>query len=174
MYKRQVLPGHYGLEAGQSAVGDIFNWYVKKIQPGEKLDLEKLNVLAEKVKPGSSGLLALDWNNGNRSVLTDPLLTGLLIGTTLRTKPEEIFKALIEATAFGAKIIIERYKEYGISIERVINCGGIAVKSPLTMQVYADILGCIMEVSNNEQSCALGAAMAGSVVGGVHLSLIHI
>jgi len=163
-----VLPGHYGLEAGQSAVGDIFNWYVKKIQPGEKLDLEKLNVLAEEVKPGSSGLLALDWNNGNRSVLTDPLLTGLLIGTTLRTKPEEIFKALIEATAFGAKIIIERYKEYGISIERVINCGGIAVKSPLTMQVYADILGCIMEVSNNEQSCALGAAMAGSVVGGVH------
>ena len=110
----------------------------------------------------------MDWNNGNRSVLTDPLLTGLLIGTTLRTKPEEIFKALIEATAFGAKIIIERYKEYGISIERVINCGGIAVKSPLTMQVYADILGCIMEVSNNEQSCALGAAMAGSVVGGVH------
>ncbi|MFL2859316.1 MAG: ribulokinase [Pontiellaceae bacterium] len=163
-----VLPGYYGIEAGQSAVGDIFDWYVNKLQPDEALDIDELSSLASKIKPGSSGLLALDWNNGNRSILADPLLSGLLIGTTLQTSVEQIFIALIEATAFGARMIIERYQEYDININRVINCGGIAVKSPLIMQIYADVLGRSMEISSNEQSCALGAAMAGSVVGGIH------
>ncbi len=161
-----VLPGCYGLEAGQSAVGDIFNWYVHKLQPAG-LDHAALDREAAKLKPGESGLLALDWNNGNRSLLTDPKLTGLMIGFTLHTTPAEIFRALREATAFGARMIIERFKEYGVPVERVINCGGISIKSPVMMQIYADVLGCTMEVSDNEQSCALGAAMAGAVVGGV-------
>ncbi|MBL7016399.1 MAG: ribulokinase [Kiritimatiellales bacterium] len=162
-----VLPGCYGLEAGQSAVGDIFNWYVHKLQPGGGLNHDALGLEAEVFKPGESGLLALDWNNGNRSLLTDPNLTGMMLGLTLHTTPAEIFRALVEATAFGARMIIERYKEYGVPIERVINCGGISIKSPMTMQIYADVLGCTMEVSDNPQSCALGAAMAGAVVGGV-------
>jgi L-ribulokinase len=113
-------------------------------------------------------LLALDWNNGNRSTLTDPKLTGLLLGLTLHTTPAEMFRAFVEATAFGARVIIERYKAYGVPVDRVINCGGIANKSPMTMQIYADVLGCPMEVSDNEESCALGAAMAGAVIGGAH------
>lgn len=161
-----VLPGCYGLEAGQSAVGDIFNWYVHKLQPGGS-DHATLDRQAAELKPGESGLLALDWHNGNRSLLTDPKLTGLILGFTLHTSPEEIFRALREATAFGARMIIERFKEYGVPVERVINCGGIALKSPITMQIYADVLGCTMEVSDSEQACALGAAMAGAVVGGV-------
>jgi len=162
-----VLPGCYGLEAGQSAVGDIFNWYVHKLEPGKGMNHAELDTGAADLKPGESGLLALDWNNGNRSLLTDPKLTGMLLGLTLHTSPSEIFRALVEATAFGARMIIERFKEYGVPIDRVINCGGISIKSPLTMQIYADVLSCTMEVSDNAQSCALGAAMAGAVVGGV-------
>ena len=162
-----VLPGCYGLEAGQSAVGDIFNWYVHKLEPGKGMNHAELDAGAADLKPGESGLLALDWNNGNRSLLTDPKLTGMLLGLTLHTSPPEIFRALIEATAFGGRMIIERFKEYGVPIDRVVNCGGISIKSPLTMQIYADVLGCTMEVSDNAQSCALGAAMAGAVVGGV-------
>ena len=123
---------------------------------------------AAMLQPGESGLLALDWNNGNRSTLTDPELTGMILGLTLHTTPAEMFRALVEATAFGARVVIERYKEYGVPIERVVNCGGISIKSPMTMQIYADVLGCPMEVSANEQSCALGAAMAGAVVAGVY------
>jgi L-ribulokinase len=163
-----VLPGCYGLEAGQSAVGDIFNWFVHKMEPGSGAQHDQLGDDASTLKPGASGLLALDWNNGNRSTLTDPKLTGMMLGLTLHTTPAEMFRALVEATAFGARVIIERYKEYGVPIERVINCGGISIKSPMTMQIYADVLGCPMEVSSNEQSCALGAAMAGAVVGGVY------
>jgi L-ribulokinase len=163
-----VLPGCYGLEAGQSAVGDIFNWFVHKMEPGNGAQHRELDEQAATLKPGESGLLALDWSNGNRSTLTDPKLTGMMLGLTLHTTPAEMFRALVEATAFGARVIIERYKEYGVRIERVINCGGISVKSPMTMQIYADVLGCPMEVSSNEQSCAQGAAMAGAVVAGVY------
>ena len=163
-----VLPGCYGFEAGQSAVGDIFNWFVHKIEPARGADHVELGEAAAALKPGESGLLALDWNNGNRSTLTDPKLTGMMLGLTLHTTPAEMFRALVEATAFGARVILERYQDYGVPIERVINCGGIASKSPMTMQIYADVLGCPMEVSSNEQSCALGAAMAAAVVGGAH------
>ncbi len=163
-----VLPGCHGLEAGQSAVGDIFNWYVHKLAPGEGMDHRRLDAVAGALKPGESGLLALDWHNGNRNILTDPQLSGMLIGLTLHTTPAEIFRALVEATAFGARVIIENFKECGIRIDRVINCGGIAVKSPLTMQIYADILGMPMEISDNEQSCALGAAIIGVVAAGIY------
>ena len=112
-----VLPGYFGLEAGQSAVGDIFNWWVNYIQPhGEKLSHQALDAEAMKLQPGESGLLALDWNNGNRTILVDQKLTGLLVGQTLYTTPAEIYRALVEATAFGALTIINRFEEYGVKI----------------------------------------------------------
>ena len=165
-----VLPGYYGLEAGQSAVGDIFNWWVHYIQPGGRKPLSHadLDRAAAKLQPGESGLLALDWNNGNRTILVDQRLTGLLVGQTLYTTPVEIHRALVEATAFGALTIINRFEEYGVKIDRVVNCGGIAEKSPLTMQIYADVTGRPMQVSRSAQTCALGSAIAGAVVAGVY------
>jgi L-ribulokinase len=164
-----VLPGYFGLEAGQSAVGDIFNWFVNYIQPGGKAGThEALTAGAAKLQPGESGLLALDWNNGNRTILVDQRLTGLLLGQTLYTTPAEIYRALIEATAFGALAIINRFEEYGVKIEQVINCGGIAEKSALTMQIYADVTGRPMKVSRSAQTCALGSAVAAAVVAGAH------
>jgi L-ribulokinase len=163
-----ILPGYIGLEAGQSAVGDIFNWFVNYIQPGGKAagSHDTLTKKAAKLKPGQSGLLALDWNNGNRTILVDQRLTGLLLGQTLHTKPEEIYRALIEATAFGALTIINRFEEYGVKVSEVINCGGIAEKSPLLMQIYADVTGREMKVSRSAQSCALGAAISAAVTAG--------
>jgi L-ribulokinase len=183
-----VLPGFFGLEAGQSAVGDLFNWLVNYIEPGTpsiarqedaKINLlpsnarrsathADLNVAAGKLKAGESGLLALDWNNGNRTILVDQKLTGLLVGQTLYTTPAEIYRALVEATAFGALTIINRFEEYGVKISSVVNCGGIAEKSPLTMQIYADITGRPMKISRSAQTCALGSAVAAAVVAGVH------
>lgn len=163
-----ILPGYFGLEAGQSAVGDIFNWFVNYIQPGgqDAGTHEALTKKAANLKPGQSGLLALDWNNGNRTILVDQRLTGLLLGQTLHTKPEEIYRALIEATAFGALTIINRFEEYGVEVAEVVNCGGIAEKNPLLMQIYADVTGREMKISRSAQSCALGAAIAGAVVAG--------
>ena len=164
-----ILPGYFGLEAGQSAVGDIFNWWVKYIQPmGEAGSHQALDEGASKLAPGESGLLALDWNNGNRTILVDQRLTGLLVGQTLYTTPAEIYRALIEATAFGALTIINRFEEYGVKVDQVINCGGIAEKSPIVMQIYADVTGRPMKISRSAQTCALGAAIAGAVVAGVY------
>ena len=164
-----VLPGYFGLEAGQSAVGDIFNWWVSYIQPhGEEYSHETLGAAAMKLKPGESGLLALDWNNGNRTILVDQRLTGLLVGQTLYTTPAEVYRALIEATAYGALTIINRFEEYGVKIDDVVNCGGIAEKSALTMQIYADVTGRPMKISRSAQTCALGAAMAAAVLAGAH------
>jgi L-ribulokinase len=163
-----ILPGYIGLEAGQSAVGDIFNWFVNYIQPGGKAagSHDTLTKKAAKLKPGQSGLLALDWNNGNRTILVDQRLTGLLLGQTLHTRPEEIYRALVEATAFGALTIINRFEEYSVKVSEVINCGGIAEKNPLVMQIYADVTGREMKVSRSAQSCALGAAIAAAVTAG--------
>lgn len=163
-----ILPGYLGLEAGQSAVGDIFNWFVNYIQPGgEKVGShEALTKKAAKLQPGRSGLLALDWNNGNRTILVDQRLTGLLLGQTLHTKPEEIYRALIESTAFGALTIINRFEEYGVKVKEVINCGGITEKNPLLMQIYADVTGREMKISRSAQTCALGSAIAAAVVAG--------
>ena len=165
-----VLPGYFGLEAGQSAVGDLFNWLVNYIEPGGKEagSHVELSKGALKLQPGESGLLALDWNNGNRTILVDQRLTGLLVGQTLYTTPAEIFRALIEATAFGALTIINRFEEYGVKISSVVNCGGIAEKSPLVMQIYADVTGRPMKVSRSAQTCALGSAIAAAVVAGAH------
>ncbi len=170
-----VLPGYFGLEAGQSAVGDIFNWFVKQMVPKqyfEKGDAhENLSREAGKLLPGENGLLCLDWNNGNRTVLVDQLLTGLTVGTTLHTTAPEIYRALIEATAFGALTIINRFEEYGVKVKEVINCGGIAEKSPLTMQIYADVCNRPMKVSRSPQTCALGAAICGAVAGGAYKNI---
>jgi L-ribulokinase len=163
-----ILPGNYGLEAGQSAVGDIFNWFVGYMKPGgEKTgNHAELTNAAGALSPGESGLLALDWHNGNRTVLIDQRLTGLIMGLTLHTTPGEIYRALIEATAFGARIIMERFEEYGLTVERVINCGGIPAKNPLLMQIYADVMNREMEISRSTQTGALGSAIAGAVVAG--------
>jgi L-ribulokinase len=166
-----VLPGYYGIEAGQSAVGDLFLWLVNHLVPdsygktvGEKfVAMEKA---MESQKPGSTGLLALDWNNGNRTVLVDVRLTGLLLGQTLHTEAHEIYRAYIEATAFGALTIIKRVEEYGVKIEEVINTGGLSIKNATLMQIYADIIGKPMKVSQSEQTCALGAAIFGAVAAG--------
>ena len=153
-----ILPGYYGLEAGQSAVGDIFNWFVNYIQPlGKKAGShEALSAAAAKLAPGESGLLALDWNNGNRTVLVDQRLTGLLLGQTLYTTPAEIYRALIEATAFGALTIISRFEEYGLKVEQIVNCGGIAEKNPLVMQIYADVTGRPIKISRSGADLRVG------------------
>jgi L-ribulokinase len=160
-----IVPGYFGLEAGQSAVGDIFNWFVNHFDRGERAHAE-LSKLAAKIEPGQSGLLALDWNNGNRTILVDPRLTGLLVGQTLHTTRPEVYRALIEGSAFGARAIIERLEEYGVAVEEIINCGGIAEKSPLVMQIYADVTGRPMKISRSGQTCALGAAIMGAVAAG--------
>ncbi|MBN2711894.1 MAG: ribulokinase, partial [Planctomycetes bacterium] len=163
-----VLPGYFAIEAGQSAVGDIFNWFVNCIKPGgeDEGSHEALTQKAEKLKPGQSGLLALDWNNGNRTVLVDPRLTGLIIGQTLHTKGEEIYRALVEATAFGALAIINRIEQYGVKIDEIVACGGIAEKSRMVMQIYADVTNREIKISRSSQTCALGSAIAAAVVAG--------
>jgi L-ribulokinase len=163
-----ILPGAYGLEAGQSAVGDIFNWFVNSVEPGGTVrgSHEGLTSGAERLKPGESGLLGLDWHNGNRTILVDQRLTGLLIGMTLHTTPAEIYRALVESTAFGARVIMERFEEYGLRVERVINCGGISAKNQMVMQIYADVMARPLEIARSAETCALGAAIAASVVSG--------
>lgn len=162
--KGSVLPDCWGLEAGQSAVGDLFNWVVKFTGRSH----EELTVEGEKLKPGESGLVALDWNNGNRTILVDAQLSGLLVGQTLHTTPAEMYRAVIEATAFGALTIINRFEEYGVTVNEVVNCGGIAEKSAFVMQIYADVCNRPMKVSRSAQTCALGSAIFGAVVGGAY------
>jgi L-ribulokinase len=165
-----IIPGMYGLEAGQSAVGDILNWFTKYLTPTiytAKGDTHaSLTRDAERLQPGQSGFLALDWNNGNRTILVDPLLSGLLLGQTLHTTAPEIYRTLVEATAFGALTIINRFEEYGVQVKEVVNCGGIAEKNPFVMQIYADICNRPMKISRSAQTCALGAAIFGAVADG--------
>jgi L-ribulokinase len=170
-----VINGYFGIEAGQSAVGDIFLWFVNQLVPEQygKSQEEKFSNLekaADMLKPGESGLLALDWNNGNRTILVDVRLSGLLLGQTLYTRPHEIYRALVEATAFGALEIINRIEEYGVKINEVVNCGGLAVKNSLLMQIYADVTNRPMKISRSEQTPALGAAIFGAVSAGKDIS----
>ncbi len=163
-----VMPGYYGLEAGQSAVGDLLQWWVAEICEGDEELHARLTREAARLAPGESGLLALDWNNGNRTILVDPRLSGLLVGQTLHTSRADVYRALIEATAFGARAIVERLVEYGVPIERVVCCGGIAEKNDLFMQIYADVLGHPMLIAGSPQAPALGAAISAAVAAGVH------
>jgi L-ribulokinase len=170
-----IIPGFYGYEAGQSAVGDHFAWFVENAVPeaygreaSERgLDIHQLlEKKAARLRPGESGLLALDWWNGNRSVLVDAALGGLLVGATLATLPEEIYRALIEATAFGTRVIIETFEAHGVPVREIVACGGLADKSPLTLQIYADITGRPFRLSASDQTPALGSAMFGAVAAG--------
>lgn len=161
-----ILPGHLGIEAGQSAVGDIFKWWVEVVCEGDDALHARLTEEAAAQMPGEHGLLALDWNNGNRTVLVDPRLTGLMLGQTLHTTRADVYRALIEATAFGARTILERLAGGGVTIERIVCCGGIAEKNPLLMQIYADVTGRTMQVAASGQACALGAAVGAAVIAG--------
>lgn len=166
-----VLSGHHGIEAGQSAVGDIFLWFVRHLVPERygatpEERFTNLEREAARLAPGESGLLALDWHNGNRTILVDQRLTGLLLGQTLHTTPHEIYRALIEATAFGALRIIERAEEYGVPVREIVTCGGLADKNDLLMRIYADVTGRPLRISRSGQTCALGAALFGAVAAG--------
>jgi len=161
-----IMPGYFGIEAGQSAVGDILKWWAETVCGGDESLHARLSREAESLKPGQSGLVALDWNNGNRTILVDARLTGMLLGQTLHTTRAEIYRALIEATAFGARAIIERIREYGVPVERVVCCGGIAEKNDLFMQIYADVIGQPMLVAGSPQTPALGSAVSAAVTAG--------
>ncbi len=170
-----VMPGYFGYEAGQSCVGDHFAWFIDNCLLKEYYDeAEKQGVnihrflrnKAEKLAPGQSGLLALDWWNGNRSVLVDVDLTGMILGMTLQTKPEEIYRALIEATAYGTRMIIETFRESGVAIDEFYASGGISQKDPMTMQIYADVINMPIKIAGSDQGPALGSAIFASVAAG--------
>jgi L-ribulokinase len=161
-----VMPGFYGIEAGQSAVGDLLRWWAEVICEGGEAAHARLSAEASRLAPGASGLVALDWNNGNRTILVDPRLTGLIVGQTLHTTAAEVYRALIEATAYGARAIVERLQANGVTIDRVVCCGGIAEKNDLFMQIYADVLGQPMLIAGSSQTPALGAAIAAAVAAG--------
>jgi L-ribulokinase len=171
-----ILPGLFGFEAGQSGVGDIFAWLVDNAVPPayvalakkRRVDLHKLlEVEAARLKPGESGLLALDWWNGNRSVLVDVDLTGLLLGATLATSAPEMYRALIEATAFGTRVIVEAFDKNGVPVNEIVTCGGLPEKNKLLMQIYADVTGRELKVTASSQTPALGSAMFGAVAAGM-------
>ncbi|MBN1309991.1 MAG: ribulokinase [Anaerolineae bacterium] len=170
-----ILPGLFGYEAGQSCVGDHFAWFVENCVPASYereaqvrgIDIhELLEEKAAKLKPGESGLLALDWWNGNRSVLVDVDLTGMLLGATLLTKPEEIYRALIEATAYGTRVIVDAFDDNGVPVNELVACGGLPERNKLLMQIYADVTGREIKVSASAQTPALGSAMFGAVAAG--------
>lgn len=172
-----IIPGYYGYEAGQSGVGDIFAWFVDNAVPPEYheaakkagMDLHQyLEVEATKQKPGESGLLALDWWNGNRSILVDADLTGLLVGATLGTRAPEIYRALIEATAYGTRIIIEAFEKRGIPVNEIIAAGGLPEKNALLKQIYADVTGRPFKLAGSSQAPALGSAMHAAVAAGIY------
>ncbi|MDQ0192660.1 ribulokinase [Paenibacillus wynnii] len=170
-----IIPGYFGYEAGQSAVGDIFEWYVEEAVPSyvtkaaaeEGVNVhEWLEKRAAAYNPGQTGLLALDWWNGNRSVLVDTNLTGLLLGCTLLTKPEEIYRTLLEATAFGTRKIVDAFHSNGVAVDVLYACGGLPQKNRLLMQIYADVTNREIKVAASKQTPALGAAMFGAVAAG--------
>lgn len=170
-----IIPGLFGYEAGQSCVGDHFAWFVENCVPAQyqqeakKRGIDIHQLLEEKaarLKPGESGLLALDWWNGNRSVLVDVDLTGMLLGATLATKPEEIYRALIEATAFGTRVIVEAFQQNGVPVNEFVACGGLPEKNKLLMQIFADVTGRELKVTASKQTPALGSAMFGAVAAG--------
>jgi L-ribulokinase len=175
--KDGVVPGLYTYEAGQPSVGDVFDWFVKNSVPAsyEKEALAKgisiqalLTEKAEALSVGESGLIALDWFNGNRSVLVDPLLGGAILGMTLTTRPEHIYRALIESTAFGFRRIVEQYEKSGIKVKSIVAAGGIPKKNRLMMQIYSDVLKRDIRISGSSQAGALGSAAYAAVAAGIY------
>jgi L-ribulokinase len=178
--KDGVIPGYYTYEAGQAAVGDIFDWYVKNCLPAayeREAEAQNINVhtllerKAADIDISKSELVALDWWNGNRNILNDASLTGMISGFTLRTKPEEIYRALIEATAFGLRVIVEQYERFGVAIRSVCAAGGISQKNDLLMQIYADVLNRDIRIAGSGQAAALGSAIYAAVAAGYYPSV---
>ncbi len=170
-----AVPGLFGYESGQNAVGDIFAWFTKNCVPAsyhEEALAQRISIhtlleeRAAKLEVGESGLLALDWHNGNRSILVDTDLTGLIVGLTLHSKPEEIYRALIEATAFAKKVIIDAYRNNGVRVDHLVACGGLPHKNQLLMQIYADVTGLDVAITAHLQTPAVGSAMYGAVAAG--------
>lgn len=172
-----IIPGTYGYEAGQSGVGDIFAWWVNNGVPQEYFDAAKregmdihqyLEAEATKQKPGESGVLALDWVNGNRSILVDADLSGMLVGMTLATRAPDIYRALIEATAYGTRLIVESFEKRGVAVNELVAAGGLPEKNKLLMQIYADVTGRSFRLAAAKQAPALGSAMHAAVAAGVY------
>jgi len=170
-----ILPGFYGYESGQTAGGDVFAWFVDTCVPAayaaeaERAGMslhEFLSVRAGNLRPGQSGLVALDWWNGNRSVLMDGQLSGLMVGLTLDTRPEEMYRACIEATMFGTRRIVESYRQAHVPVDRFVACGGLPHKNPLAMQILADVLNSPVRVAQSQQTGALGSALMGAAAAG--------
>jgi len=175
MVRDGILPGFYGYESGQTSGGDVYGWFVDNCLPesyaaeAERRDMglhELLTEKAQRLRPGESGLIALDWWNGNRSVLMDSELSGAIVGLTLDTRPEEIYRACIEATMFGTRSIVEAYAEAGIAIDDMVACGGLPQRNELAMQVLADVLGRPVQVAASQQTAALGSALLGATAAG--------
>ena len=178
--KDGLIPGYYGYEAGQTCVGDHFAWFADTLCPADYKEeaaargMSPIALLTEKAaqqKPGQSGILALDWWNGNRSVLVDFDLSGLFLGMNLNTRPEDLFRSLVEATAYGTRMIIENYRRHGAAVDEIRAAGGIAVKNPFIMQIYADVTGMEIRIAGSAQCPSLGSAIfaayaAGSAAGG--------
>jgi L-ribulokinase len=171
-----IVPGLWGYEAGQTGVGDIFGWFVDTSVPPEYHDAararglsvhEHLSELAGAQRVGEHGLVALDWHNGNRSVLVDHELSGVIVGQTLGTKPEDVYRALIEATAFGTRVILEAFAEAGVAVDELFVAGGL-LKNPVVMQIYADVTRFPLHLIESDQGPALGAAMHAAVAAGLH------
>ncbi|MDO5514762.1 ribulokinase [Staphylococcus xylosus] len=174
--KGAIIPNLYAYEAGQTAVGDLFEYvakqapydYVKAAESRGISIFDLLNEKAAQIYPGESGLIALDWHNGNRSVLSDSNLKGSLFGMTLQTRHEEIYRAYLEATAFGAKMIMQQYQGWQMEVDHVFACGGIPKKNGLLMEIYANILNKKITVIDSEYAPAIGAAILGAICGGAH------
>jgi L-ribulokinase len=174
-----IVPGRWGYEAGQSGVGDIFAWFVEHAVPPADHEAaraagvsvhEHLAALGAAQPVGEHGLVALDWWSGNRSVLVDHELTGLIVGMTLATRPHEVYRALIEATAFGARTIVEAFDDAGVTVRELIAAGGLLRNEPL-MQCYADVLGIAIAAIGHDQGPAVGAAMHAAVAAGIHADI---
>jgi L-ribulokinase len=171
-----IIPGLWGYEAGQSGVGDIFGWFVENQVPPEYHEAARaqgkslhqhLSDLAAKQRVGEHGLLALDWHSGNRSVLVDHELSGLVLGQTLATRPEDIYRALFEATAFGTRMIVAAFTEAGVPVTELVVAGGL-VQNELLMQIYADVTNLPLSTIGSAQGPALGSAMHAAVAAGAH------
>ena len=165
MVENSILPGYTNYAHGLPCVGDLFGWFIKNCVPKEYYEAAEkegsgihdyLSRLASEKAPGETGIVALEWWNGEK---LNPDLSGLILGMDLNTRPEDIYRALIEATAFGTRRIIEQYRKYGVVVNSVIACGGIAIKNAFLVQLYADVLGLPVKVCRCTQTAALGAAM---------------
>ncbi len=175
-----IMPGFTGYEAGQSSVGDLYAWFVSNCVPGKYMDAAKahdmsihtyLSMLARQKKPGETGLLALDWLNGNRSILCNYNLSALVLGMTMQTKCEDIYRALLESTAFGCRAIVENFRNHGVPVERFTASGGISLKNPFAMQLYSDVLNMPVEVIDAEVGPALGSAIFAAVAAGCYVNI---